>query len=158
MKDKKTISEKLSADMAQSLIAHARQAKERAYAPYSSFRVGSALLDEHGQIHPGCNVENAAYGPSNCAERTALFRAIADGVRPGGFQALAVVADTIEPIAPCGVCRQVMLELCPPDMAVIMANTAGNYRMATVAELLPDAFGPKFLQIGPDHGEKEQSE
>jgi cytidine deaminase len=122
------------------LIEQALEARQRAYAPYSGFQVGCALLDGQGHVHLGCNVENAAYGPTNCAERTALFRAIADGRQRGSFQALAIVGDTVEPIAPCGVCRQVMAELCEPEMPVIMANVSGNHKVMTVAELLPGAF------------------
>lgn len=122
------------------LVGKAIEARERAYAPYSRFRVGAALLAMDGQIYPGCNVENAAYGSTNCAERTALFAAIADGCKPRAFSALAVVGDTPRPIAPCGVCRQVMVELCSPDMPVIMADLAGKTMVKTVAELLPDAF------------------
>lgn len=122
------------------LLREAMKVRENAYAPYSSFRVGAVLVDGAGRLHAGCNVENAAYGPTNCAERTALFRAVADGCKPGSFRALAVVGDTPEPIAPCGVCRQVMAELCAPDMPVIMGNLRGEHRMATVAELLPGAF------------------
>ncbi|MDF2723489.1 MAG: cytidine deaminase [Paenibacillus sp.] len=126
---------------ADELIRHAITARERAYAPYSQFRVGCAVLDASGGIHYGCNVENAAYGPTNCAERTALFRAIADGHKPGSFRALAVVADTEGPITPCGVCRQVMLELCYADMPVYMANLKGDVTETTIAQLLPGAFG-----------------
>lgn len=122
------------------LLEHARKAGERAYAPYSNFWVGAALLDQEGHIHYGCNVENSAYGPTNCAERTALFRAIADGVKAGEFQAIAVMGDTEEPITPCGICRQVMAELCPPDMPVILGNMRGQTRTTTVSELLPGAF------------------
>lgn len=122
------------------LIRHAITARERSYSPYSKFAVGAALVDQNGTIHYGCNVENAAYGPTNCAERTALFRAVADGVPRGGFQAIAVVADTDGPCTPCGVCRQVMSELCPPDMPVIMANLRGETAEMTVKELLPGAF------------------
>ena len=122
------------------LTEQAKAARARAYAPYSQFRVGSALLAEDGSVILGCNVENAAFGPTNCAERTALFAAIAAGCRPGSFQAIAVVGDTDEPIAPCGVCRQVMAELCAPDMPVVLANLRGAQRMTTVAELLPGAF------------------
>ncbi|WP_442951562.1 cytidine deaminase [Paenibacillus sp. GYB004] len=129
----------------QQLIRHALAARERAYAPYSAFRVGSALLDRQGGIHYGCNVENAAYGPTNCAERTALFRAIADGHQPGTFAAIAIAGDTEGPISPCGVCRQVLLELCAPDMPVIMANLKGDIARMTVSGLLPGAFGPKDL-------------
>ncbi|WP_280520873.1 cytidine deaminase [Xylanibacillus composti] len=125
---------------AEELLEHAREAGKRAYAPYSNFWVGAALLDVHGRIHYGCNVENSAYGPTNCAERTALFRAIADGVKAGGFRAIAVMGETEEPITPCGICRQVMAELCPPDMPVILGNAKGNMRTTTVSELLPGAF------------------
>jgi cytidine deaminase len=122
------------------LLREAVKARDNAYAPYSSFRVGAVLVDGEGRLHAGCNVENAAYGPTNCAERTALFRAIADGCKPRSFRALAVVGDAPGPVAPCGVCRQVMAELCAPDMPVVMGNLRGEYRVATVAELLPDAF------------------
>lgn len=122
------------------LLQEATAARECAYAPYSEFKVGAAVLCHDGTIHAGCNVENGAYGPSNCAERTALFRVIADGYRRHTFQALAVVADTQQPVTPCGVCRQVMSELCSPTMPVIMANTKGDYKMMTVEQLLPGAF------------------
>ncbi|PYI51754.1 cytidine deaminase [Paenibacillus flagellatus] len=127
------------------LIRHALEARERAYVPYSGFRVGAALLDDQGAIHYGCNVENAAYGPTHCAERTALHRAVADGRKPGSFRAIAVVGDTSGPISPCGVCRQVMIELCPPDMPVYMANVKGDIAETTVGALLPGAFGPRDL-------------
>lgn len=128
------------------LMEEAIEARKAAYIPYSGFGVGAALLDSKGQVHHGCNVENAAYSPGNCAERTAMFRAIADGHRPGTFQAIAVVADTEEPVAPCGVCRQVLLELCGPDMPVILGNLKGDIRQTTVRELLPYAFGPSHLE------------
>lgn len=127
------------------LLAAAREVRERAYAPYSGFGVGAAFLDASGRLHAGCNVENAAYGPTNCAERTALFRAIADGVRPGGFVAAAVIADTDAPVAPCGVCRQVMVELCAPDMPVVLGNLRGDMLTTTVADLLPGAFSKRDL-------------
>jgi cytidine deaminase len=122
------------------LIDQARKAMDKAYVPYSSFRVGAALLQANGETRPGCNIENAAYGPTNCAERTALFSAIAAGEAPRSFRGIAVIGDTKDPITPCGVCRQVMIELCNPDMPVILANLSGQYRMTTVAELLPGAF------------------
>ncbi|MFD3258455.1 cytidine deaminase [Paenibacillus lentus] len=128
------------------LLLEAIKARAAAYTPYSGFAVGAALLDGDGHVHHGCNIENAAYGPTNCAERTALFRAVADGLAPGSFRALAVIGETDEPIAPCGVCRQVMLELCSPDMSVILGNMQGDVRETTVAELLPHAFGPADLQ------------
>lgn len=130
---------------AEALLAAARDVRERAYAPYSGFAVGAAFLDASGRLHAGCNVENAAYGPTNCAERTALFRAIADGVRPGEFVAAAVIADTDAPITPCGVCRQVMVELCSPDMPVVLGNLRGDTLTATVADLLPGAFSKRDL-------------
>ncbi|MCU6707680.1 cytidine deaminase [Paenibacillus sp. J5C_2022] len=129
----------------QALLEEAAEARERAYTPYSQFQVGAALLDCDNNVHRGCNVENAAYGPTNCAERTALFRAIADGRLAGQFKAIAVVGDTDEPITPCGVCRQVLVELCPPDMPVIMGNLHGEWEVKTVAELLPGAFTPLSL-------------
>ncbi|MBP3964193.1 cytidine deaminase [Paenibacillus lignilyticus] len=129
----------------QQLMQQAIEARSRAYVPYSNFQVGAALLDAEGGVHFGCNVENAAYSPTNCAERTALFRAIADGHQAGSFEAIAVVGDTDTPITPCGVCRQVLVELCPPDMPVIMSNMKGEWRISTVAELLPGAFSADAL-------------
>ncbi|MGF9712973.1 cytidine deaminase [Paenibacillus naphthalenovorans] len=130
------------------LIAQAKEAREKAYAPYSQFKVGSALLDAKGRVHLGCNIENAAYGPTNCAERTALFRAIADGELPGTFLAMAVIGDTEQPIAPCGVCRQVLVELCRPDMPVYLANLRGDINVTTVGALLPGAFTSYDLDGG----------
>lgn len=121
--------------------------RNNAYVPYSRFKVGAALLDSNGHIHAGCNVENAAYGPTNCAERTALFRAIADGATAGSFRMMAVVAETDGPVSPCGVCRQVFIELCPPDMPIYMGNLHGEWVESTVAQLLPGAFGPNSLHI-----------
>lgn len=128
------------------LMQEAIKARSRAYTPYSHFGVGAALLDAEGRIHLGCNVENAAYSPTNCAERTALYRAIADGHQPGSFQAIAVVGDTEDPCTPCGVCRQVLVELCKPDMPVFLGNMKGDIKETTVSELLPGAFGPWDLQ------------
>lgn len=127
------------------LMHHAKEAMTRAYVPYSNFQVGAALLDNDGHVHFGCNVENAAYGPTNCAERTALFRAVADGKKAGQFQAIAVIGDTEGPISPCGVCRQVLVELCPPDMPVIMGNLHGQWSISTVSDILPGAFTPASL-------------
>jgi cytidine deaminase len=127
------------------LLQAANTARNSAYVPYSGFAVGAVALDSDGQLHHGCNVENAAYGPTNCAERTALFRAVADGKRPGAFHAVAVIGDTPDPITPCGVCRQVLAELCAPDMPVILGNMKGTYRITTVSELLPGAFTSRDL-------------
>lgn len=124
------------------LLQEAILARAKAYVPYSNFAVGAALLDRNGQVHHGCNIENAGYTPCNCAERTALFSAIAQGQQPGSFQMMAVVGDTDEPIAPCGVCRQVMVELCQPDMPILLGNMKGATRLTTISELLPHAFGP----------------
>lgn len=128
------------------LMDAAKEAMSRAYVPYSNFRVGAALLDDAGHIHLGCNIENAAYSPTNCAERTALFSAIAGGKRPGQFKAIAVIGDTEGPIAPCGVCRQVLVELCAPDMPVIMGNLSGLWTISTVSGILPGAFTPASLE------------
>lgn len=122
------------------LLTLARRAREQAYAPYSKFLVGAALRTRDGREFGGCNVENAAYGLCNCAERTALFSAIAAGCRPGDFVALAVIADTPHPVSPCGSCRQVMSELCDPEMPVLLANLADETRETSVAELLPGSF------------------
>lgn len=127
------------------LLQAAIEARKAAYIPYSHFGVGAALQDATGHIHHGCNIENAAYGPTNCAERTALFRAIADGCAPRSFAALAVVGDTEMPIAPCGVCRQVILELCAPDMPVVLGNMKGDMKVVTVSDLLPHAFSPEHV-------------
>jgi cytidine deaminase len=120
------------------LVNEAKEAKERAYVPYSKFQVGAALLTKDGDVFKGCNIENAAYSMTNCAERTALFKAYSEGFKQ--FTALAVVADTERPVPPCGACRQVMAELCPPDMKVILANMNGDYEETTVENLLPGAF------------------
>jgi cytidine deaminase len=122
------------------LLDQARRARELAYAPYSRFQVGAALQTKNGRVFPGCNVENAAYGLCNCAERTALFSAIAAGYKPGDFSAMAIIANTPEPVTPCGSCRQVLAELCTGDMPVLLANTAGDTRQTTVEALLPDGF------------------
>jgi cytidine deaminase len=123
-----------------SLLAAAHAARELAYAPYSHFLVGAALLTNDGRQFSGCNVENAAYGLCNCAERTALFSAIAAGCKPGDFAAIAVVGDCSGPISPCGSCRQVMAELCDDAMPVLLANLRDDRHQTTVAALLPGAF------------------
>ncbi|WP_346778667.1 cytidine deaminase [Burkholderia sp. Ac-20353] len=124
----------------QALIDAAKAAREKAYAPYSRFKVGAALRTKDGKIFHGCNVENASYGLCNCAERTALFAAIAAGYRPGDFAVLAVVGETDGPIAPCGACRQVMIELGTPSLDVVLANLNGDVRVTRADALLPDAF------------------
>ncbi|MBB5358856.1 cytidine deaminase [Rhodanobacter sp. ANJX3] len=122
------------------LLSAARHAREIAYAPYSRFQVGAALLAKDGRQFSGCNVENAAYGLCNCAERTALFSAMAAGCKPGDFAAIAVIADCPGPVSPCGSCRQVMAELCDDDMPVLLTNLHGEVQRTTVAALLPGSF------------------
>ncbi len=124
----------------ENLVSAARSARKAAYAPYSNFRVGAALLAHDGHIFRGCNVENASYGLSQCAERTAFYSAIAAGYRLGDFVAIAVVGDTERPISPCGACRQVMIELGTPTLVVVLANLSGTVRETTAGELLPEAF------------------
>ena len=122
------------------LLQEARDARAHAYAPYSRFQVGAVVLTRDGRRFRGCNVENAAYGLCNCAERTALFAAIAAGCRPGDFAALAVVADTPAPVSPCGACRQVMAELCDAAMPVLLGHLGSQVQRATVGGLLPGSF------------------
>ncbi|KIL75345.1 cytidine deaminase [Bacillus badius] len=125
------------------LVKEAIIARERAYVPYSKFKVGAALLTKDGKIFHGCNIENAAYSMCNCAERTALFKAWSEGEKE--FAALAVAADTKRPVPPCGACRQVISELCPPEMKVILTNLQGDVQETTVEQLLPGAFSPEDL-------------
>lgn len=121
------------------LIEAATAARERAYAPYSRFKVGAALRGESGRLYGGCNVENVSYGLSSCAERNAIFRAIAEGERR--FSAVAVVTDTATPTAPCGACRQVLLEFAAGgDMDVLLATVSGQSRATRLSALLPESF------------------
>lgn len=122
------------------LINAAREARLKAYAPYSQFKVGAAVATRDGKVYHGCNIENASYGLTNCAERTALFSAIADGQRPGDIVAMAVTGDTELPISPCGACRQVMLELGGADLPVTLTNLDGAIDRTTATRLLPGAF------------------
>lgn len=128
------------------LIAEAKKAREKAYVPYSKFKVGAALLTEEGKIIHGCNIENASYGLTNCAERTAFFKAVSEGITK--FKALAVVAATDGPCSPCGACRQVMVEFCEPNMPVYLTNLKGDILETTVSELLPGAFSSEDVQYG----------
>ena len=120
----------------QKLMDCAIKARENDYYPYSHFAVGAALLCEDGTLYEGCNIENASYGLTNCAERTAIFKAVSEGHIK--FKALAVVADTEGPCAPCGACRQVMAEFKIP--LIIMGNLMGNIKIVTIEELLPFSF------------------
>ena len=128
------------------LMHAALQARKMAYAPYSGFYVGAALLTADGRVYTGCNIENASYSPTNCAERTAFFKAVSEGVRD--FAAIAIVGDKKETdggfCAPCGVCRQVMAEFCDADFRVILGD-ANAVQAFTLAELLPASFSPSNL-------------
>lgn len=134
------------------LLDEARKAAKKAYAPYSRFKVGAAVLAADGRIFFGCNVENASYGLSMCAERNAVAKAVSEGARD--FEAIAVCADTTGPVTPCGACRQVLSEF-SPSMRVIMAGRSGKARTAALDRLLPESFGPGYLRkrakkrIGP---------
>ena len=123
------------------LIEAARQAREKAYAPYSKFKVGAAVLTSDGKIYTGCNIENASYGMSNCAERTAIFKAVSEGETK--LEALAVIGDTNAPISPCGACRQVIAEFGIKQVA--MANLKGGVKIVTLEELLPISFAKADL-------------
>lgn len=129
------------------LAREAVAAKENAYVPYSHFRVGAALLASSGKIYKGCNIENAAYTPTNCAERTAFFKAVSEGER--NFLAIAITGDANDYLYPCGVCRQVMAEFCDPkEFQVILVNTETDYQIFTLEELLPGAFTVTDLEKG----------
>lgn len=132
------------------LIIEAFKARNNAYAPYSHYKVGAALLTEDGKVIRGCNIENAAYGPSNCAERTAFFKAVSDGIN--GFKKIAIVGgreseDRLlsDYAFPCGVCRQVMREFCDDDFEIIVAKSEDDYLVSKLSELLPNSFGPDNL-------------
>lgn len=132
------------------LVRRALKARKRAYVPYSHWAVGAALLTKDGKVYEGCNIENAAYSPTNCAERTAIFKAVSEGERE--FAAIAVVGgretEEAENIcAPCGVCRQVMMEFCDPDtFRVILGTKDGVQVSQTLKEMLPYGFGPDVLR------------
>lgn len=130
------------------LAQKALDMRAMSYVPYSHFRVGAALLTEDGQIITGCNIENAAYGPTNCAERTAFFKAVSEGIY--GFKAIAIAGGPedgeLQYCAPCGVCRQVMAEFCESDFKIYLVKSAEDRKEYTLAELLPERFGPSNLQ------------
>lgn len=122
-------------------------AKERAYVPYSHFRVGAALLASSGKIYSGCNIENAAYTPTNCAERTAFFKAVSEGEK--SFTAIAITGDADDYLYPCGVCRQVMAEFCDPhDFKIYLVKNAAEIKEFSLDEILPGAFTVTDLEKG----------
>ncbi len=120
------------------LLELAHKAKENSYSPYSHFAVGAALLTKDGKVYLGANIENASFGATNCAERSAIFAAVAAGERD--FSAIAVVGDTA-PCLPCGICRQVMAEFCTPDFKIILEDDKKEAKVLTLGELLPHSFG-----------------
>lgn len=126
------------------LMAQSKEAREYAYVPYSKFKVGAALLAADGTVYNGCNIENASYGLTNCAERTAIFKAVSEGVTE--FQAIAIVADTPGPCSPCGACRQVIAQFCAQDMPVYLTNMNGDVQETTVGELLPGVFTTEDME------------
>lgn len=133
------------------LIENAIEARKMAYTPYSKYKVGAALLSSDNKIIKGCNIENAAYGPTNCAERTAFFKAVSEGVKE--FSAIAIVGglenetDLFSGYAfPCGVCRQVMREFCDSEFEIVVARSTDDYKVYTLGELLPESFGPDNLK------------
>lgn len=140
----------INKEMISHLIEEALEARKMAYTPYSHFQVGAALLTADGKIYRGCNIENAAYTPTNCAERTAFFKAVSEGERD--FTAIAIVggaenAKTLAFCAPCGVCRQVMEEFCDEEaFEIVLARSVDEYEIYTLKELFPKGFGPKNLQ------------
>lgn len=134
--------------MVEKLIDTAIEQLKFSYTPYSNFKVGAALLAKNGEIYTGCNIENASYTPTNCAERTAFFKAVSEGVRD--FQAICIVGgkkgELTEYTAPCGVCRQVMMEFCDPKtFQIILAVDKERYEIYTLEELMPLGFGPLNL-------------
>lgn len=136
-------------EIIEQLIDAAIHARKKSYSPYSNYQVGAALLTEDGNIYTGCNVENAAYSPTNCAERTAFFKAVSDGKQK--FSAISIIGGTkgkevTEYAYPCGVCRQVMMEFCNPQtFQIIVAKSLSEYEVRTLDELLPSGFGAANL-------------
>lgn len=134
----------------QELIEMAMEARKLAYAPYSHFQVGAALLAEDETVYQGCNIENASYPAGHCAERTAFSNAVVHGMRK--FVAIAIVGGAegvseLEYCAPCGICRQMMREFCEPDrFEIVLARTRDDYKVYTLQELLPESFGPQNLK------------
>ena len=139
----------ISEEMKKTLVEKAFEVREKAYTPYSHHKVGAALLGKNGQIYLGCNIENAAFTPSNCAKRTAVFKAVSEGQLE--FDAIAVVggmedAEELDYCAPCGVCRQVLREFCDNDFEIILAKDVEHRKTLTLKEILPLGFGPENLR------------
>ena len=138
----------IDANAISDLCQKAVDMRSESYAPYSDFFVGSAILTEDGKIFTGCNVENSAFGPSICAERTAIVKAVSEGSR--NFAAIAIAGGRrdggLQYCAPCGVCRQVMREFCKPSFKIYLAKSSSDYQEFTLEDLLPQSFGPENLQ------------
>jgi cytidine deaminase len=128
------------------LIDRAEEAREKAYAPYSGFHVGAALLCDDGSVYTGCNVENASYGATVCAERTALLKAVSDGKR--AFTQMVIISDSTDYVSPCGICRQVLSEFCSGEFAVIMCRKDRAYRVMTLEQLFLHGFSLKKGSLG----------
>lgn len=130
---------------ADELLSIAMEARDKAYTPYSNFQVGAAILCKDGSFYIGANVENASYPLCMCAERNAIYGAMMDGKTIDDFEALAVVADSKDPVSPCGACRQVLSELFPADKPIYLGNLRGDVKETTIVELLPYAFDESDL-------------
>jgi len=126
------------------LIAEAIKARENAYVPYSGFKVGSAVLTEDGTIYSGCNIENASFGATNCAERTAIFKAVSEGHKQ--IRAIAVVGDVNNYTFPCGICRQVISEFATENIKIVIAKNENEYLVKTIGEILPGPFSKDDLK------------
>ena len=133
----------IDANVISNLCQKAIDMRSESYAPYSDFLVGSAILTDDGKVFTGCNIENSAFGPSNCAERTAIFKAVSEGYRD--FAAIAIAGGKrdgeLQYCAPCGVCRQVLREFCKPSFKIYLAKSADDYKEYTLGDLLPESFG-----------------
>ncbi|WP_438825318.1 cytidine deaminase [Bacillus sp. JJ1609] len=126
------------------LVEKAIEARSKAYVPYSKFQVGAAIITNNDQVYLGCNIENASYGLTNCAERTAIFKAVSEGDTE--IKAIAVVGDTEGPISPCGACRQVIAEFATEDTKIYLANLNGDVQETTISEILPGYFTSKDME------------
>ncbi|MEK3800759.1 cytidine deaminase [Peribacillus sp. FSL H8-0477] len=129
----------------QMLINEAITARTQAYTPYSKFKVGAAVLTEDGRVYQGSNIENASYGLTNCAERTAIFKAVSEGTRK--IKAIAIVADTEGPVSPCGACRQVIAEFSDNDTKIFLTNLKGDTVETTIQEVLPGSFSASDMEV-----------
>ncbi len=130
--------------MTDALLDAALAVRQNAFAPFSHFLVGAALEDRNGRVHTGCNVENATYGLTVCAERVAVFKAISEGLRPGQFRRIAIAADTDDLTPPCGACRQILWEFCG-DIEILMVNPRGATATFQLKELFPKPFDASYL-------------